>query len=163
MTETKYTTDHANKQLHVERLFHAPVALVWRAWTEPTLLDQWWAPKPWKTETQSMDFRVGGSWRYCMCGPAGERHHCKADFMAIDKEVSYKLQDVFCDENGIANPDFPSVISTIHFHIQGNQTLVKVLATYPSAEALDQIIAMGFKEGFAMAHENLDALLKELI
>jgi len=163
MTKTIYTTDLPKKQLLVERLFNAPVSLVWRAWTEPSLLDQWWAPKPWKTETGSMDFRAGGTWLYAMCGPNGEKHWCKADYLTIKKEESYSLKDVFCDENGVPNPDMPSVQSMITFHAQGNQTLVKVTATYPSEEALNQIIEMGFKEGFAMAHENLDALLAEMV
>ena len=56
INQTKYTRDLTNKQLVVEREFDAPVALVWRAWTESNLLDQWWAPKPWKAETKKNGF-----------------------------------------------------------------------------------------------------------
>ena len=43
--------DLDNKKMTITRGFDAPVADVWRAWTESELLDQWWAPKPWKAET----------------------------------------------------------------------------------------------------------------
>jgi PhnB protein len=162
MYQTTYTQDLAKNQLNAERRFNAPVALVWRAWTEPELLDHWWAPKPWKAETKTMDFREGGSWLYCMCGPNGEKHWGMAVYISIDKEVQYTLKDVFCDENGVANPDLPAVTSVVRFVAAGSETIVRIEATYASAEALEQIVAMGFKEGFAMAHENLDALLAEL-
>lgn len=60
--KTEIVKDLANKSLVITRDFSAPVAKVWKAWTESKLLDQWWAPKPWKTETKSMDFRNGGYW-----------------------------------------------------------------------------------------------------
>ena len=44
--------DVDNKKMTITRSFDAPVSDVWRAWTESKLLDQWWAPKPWKAETK---------------------------------------------------------------------------------------------------------------
>ena len=71
--------DLDNKKMTITRSFDAPVSDVWRAWTESELLDQWWAPKPWKAETKSMDFRVGGYWLYAMVGPDNTKHWAKAD------------------------------------------------------------------------------------
>ena len=52
--------DVAGKKITVEREFEASVEDVWRAWTEKELLDQWWAPKPYKARTKTIDFREGG-------------------------------------------------------------------------------------------------------
>ena len=52
--------DLPNKKITVTRHFNAPLDQVWKAWTESELLDQWWAPKPFKAETKFMDFKVGG-------------------------------------------------------------------------------------------------------
>ena len=71
--ETIYTKDLENKKIKVTREFDAPVEKVWRAWTEKELLDQWWAPRPWKAVTQSMNFSNGGTWLYYMEGPDGSR------------------------------------------------------------------------------------------
>jgi len=68
-----FSVDKDNKQINVDRSFLAPRDLVWAAWTNPEILDQWWAPKPWQNETISMDCRSGGMWHYCMNGPEGER------------------------------------------------------------------------------------------
>lgn len=55
--------------VNVMRDFNAELNLVWEAWTNPEILDQWWEPKPYKTQTKSMDFREGGMWLYAMVSP----------------------------------------------------------------------------------------------
>lgn len=62
-------TDKEKATFQAKREFNANVSLVWRAFTEPELLDQWWAPKPWKCETKSMNFKPNGKWKYEMVGP----------------------------------------------------------------------------------------------
>lgn len=69
--QTTIAKDAANKKLIVVREFDAPLAEVWKAWTDSSILDQWWAPKPWKAKTKTMDFREGGTWLYSMVGPDG--------------------------------------------------------------------------------------------
>ena len=71
MNQTTISKDAAARQLTVVREFQAPVEQVWKAWTEPSLLDEWWAPRPWKAITKRMDFQPGGTWLYVMAGPNG--------------------------------------------------------------------------------------------
>ncbi len=162
MDKTKYTTDLSNKQLIAERAFDAPVSLVWRAWTEPELIDQWWAPKPYQAVTQFMDFTEGSEWRYAMRGPEGDEHKCKVEYEKISPQTGFSGMDGFCDENWklVSNP--PSMHWDVAFMDQGDKTLVKTIITFESEEALNTIVEMGMKEGFAAAHENLDELLSEL-
>lgn len=157
--ETIYTKDPSNKRIKVEREFDAPVGKVWKAWTEPEMLDQWWAPKPWKTNTKSMDFRAGGFWLYYMEGPDGSRHYCRLDYKAITPNTSFVAVDAFCDESGTPSPELPSMHWENKFINQGNTTKVEILITFASEADLEKIVEMGFKEGFAAAHTNLDAIL----
>lgn len=157
--ETVFTKDIANKKIIVTREFDAPVEKVWKAWTESKLLDQWWAPKPWQTHTQSMDFREGGSWLYYMEGPDGSRHYCRADYETVVPNKSYSGLDAFCDENGKVNTEFPRMHWKTEFSPLDNRTKIRVEITYTSVEDMEKIIEMGFKEGFAAAHANLDELL----
>ena len=79
--QTTITKDVANKKLIVVREFDAPPEEVWKAWTEKELLDIWWAPKPWRAQTKTMDFREGGAWLYSMVGPDGTESYCRVDYL----------------------------------------------------------------------------------
>ena len=157
--ETIYSKDASNKKLKVEREFDAPVAQVWKAWTQPELLDQWWAPKPWKANTKSMDFQEGGRWFYYMEGPDGTRHYCKVDYKTIVPNKSFSGFDGFCDEHGETNTEMPGMDWNVVFTAVGSTTKVDVEVVFASEEDLNKIVEMGFKEGFAAAHANLDELL----
>lgn len=158
MNETIFNTD--KNKLTVTRTFDAPLELVWRTWTEPELLDQWWAPEPWKSETSHMDFKEGGFRLYAMVGPEGERHLGRTDYLSIHVRVQFSGKDSFCDEDGNINPDLPVATFKNHFQETESRTLVTILTEYASEEHLEQIIQMGMKEGLAMAFENLDGVLK---
>lgn len=157
--ETVFKKDLANKTIRITRTFNAPLAIVWRAWTEPEILDQWWAPKPWQAVTKSMDFRVGGSWLYCMQGPEGEKHWGRADYSAIEHEKNYSGTDGFCDEDGVINEAIAKTNWSNSFYTEGNSTNVEVVMTFQSEADIQQLIDMGFQQGFTMAHTNLDEVL----
>jgi PhnB protein len=158
-----FTKDVANKKLHITRTFDAPVDLVWKAWTESEILDQWWAPAPWKTETKFMDFSEGGHWLYSMNGPEGEKHWARIDYEKIAPEKQWHGQDAVCDAEGNINNEFPSMQWTVKFTKTSGGTEVVIDSSFPSIEDMDKIIEMGFKEGFASAHDNLDILLAEMV
>lgn len=157
-----FTVDKANNSIVVTREFAAGIDLVWEAWTNPEILDQWWAPKPYKTITKSMDFRVGGCWLYSMNGPNGEVHWCRADYQAIEKPLHYRGLDAFTDENGVVNESFPRSQWDVTFTAKGERTSVLIKTTYAKLEDLEMIIQMGFKEGFTMALGNLDQYFESL-
>lgn len=151
-----FEVDKPNNQILVDRSFNAPLDLVWSAWTEAEILDQWWAPKPWKAESLHMDFREGGYWLYAMVGPEGERHYSRADYMAIVPHRAFTAVDGFCDKDGNPNNDLPSNTWENTFEDRGDATLVHIRLTFDSLEDLEKIIEMGFREGFTAGLENLD-------
>lgn len=160
--KTEIRKDLANKKLYVVRRFKAPAALVWRAWTESQLLEQWWAPKPYRAITKSMDFREGGLWLYYMLSPEGEKHWCRLDYLSIALHDYYTAKDAFCDEQGTPNTIAPSMQWKNKFVAENEETKVVVEITFEKEEDIDKIIEMGFSEGFTMAHGNLDELLEKL-
>ena len=159
--ETIYSQDVANNKIKVVREFDAPVEQAWKAWTDSKLLDQWWAPKPWKAKTKSMDFREGGVWLYYMEGPDGTKSFCRADFKKIVRNKNYVMDDAFCDENGNIIPDPPGMQWKVVFNETSTGTKVEVEITFANKADMEKIIEMGFKEGFAAAHTNLDELLEK--
>jgi len=156
----EFSVDKENKMIRVEREFAAPLAKVWAAWTQSEILDQWWAPKPWQTKTKSLDFREGGFWLYAMVGPDNTTQWCKADYKSIKTHSSFSGYDAFCDENGNINPDFPRSLWTNQFKEYSGSTMVSIEIEYQKLDDLEKIIAMGFREGFTAALENLDKLLE---
>lgn len=155
----EFSVEKENKLIRVTREFAAPVENVWAAWTESALLDQWWAPRPYKTQTRSMDFRKGGFWLYAMEGPTGDRHWCRADYLEVETGRLFSHSDAFCDENGVPNGIHPGSRWVTRFESSGEHTIVRIDINYNSPEDLQKIIEMGFKEGFSMAIGNLDELL----
>lgn len=152
-----FDVDKANKKIRVERSFDAPIDLVWAAWTEADILDQWWAPKPYRVETKSMDFREGGRWHYAMVSPENEKHWCIFDYETIQPEKQYAGIDAFCDENGVVNTSFPRTHWTNNFNAgQEDSTVVTCELQFKALEDLEALVKMGFKEGFTMGLQNLD-------
>jgi uncharacterized protein YndB with AHSA1/START domain len=59
-------------ELTIDRILKAPRAHVWRCWTEPDLMKEWFCPKPWRTVEARVDLRPGGEFYTLMRGPNGE-------------------------------------------------------------------------------------------
>ena len=160
MNNTNFTAN--GNTLTVERSFNAPLELVWRAWTEADLLDQWWAPKPWKSETSHMDFKEGGYRLYAMVGPEEERHLGRTDYLSIHVHQQFSGDDSFCDAEGNINPEFPVAKFKNQFEAVSGKTSVIVTTQYASEEHLQQVIQMGMKEGLTMAFDSLDHVLERM-
>src|SRR6188474_1816961 len=60
-----------SSDIHITRLYDAPVKAVWDAWTDPDQVAQWWGPRGFTITTHSKDLRPGGQWVYTMHGPDG--------------------------------------------------------------------------------------------
>src|SRR6478609_4153313 len=146
-----FSVDKKNNTITVEREFAAEVALVWDAYTKPEILDQWWAPKPWKARTKSMDFREGGFWHYAMVGPAGEEHWALAKYETIEPQKRFTGHDAFADADANVNNDMPQSKWDVTFTDKGQNTLVEFHISYADLAQLEATIEMGFKEGLTMA------------
>jgi uncharacterized protein YndB with AHSA1/START domain len=152
--------DVPNKKITITRIFDAAPAEVWKAWTESELLDQWWAPKPWKAETKEMSFKDGGYWLYAMVGPDNTRHWARVDFSAINPKRSYEAIDTFCDENGIPSVGMPRMTWKNSFESTEGGTKLTVEISFEKEADIKQIMDMGFEQGFSSALDNLDELIK---
>lgn len=153
-----FVVDKQNNKVKVTREFAAPLTKVWAAWSQSELLDQWWAPKPWKAKTKIMDFKNGGYWLYAMVGPEAQEQWCRVDFSSISPMKSFKVVDNFCDAEGKTTNEIPASVWLCQFSESSNKTTVDIEIQYESLADLEKYIEMGFKEGFTMALGNLDEL-----
>ncbi len=156
---TEVVKDLKEKSILVSREFNAPVELVWRAFTESEILDQWWGPTPWRAETKFQDFSVGGYWLYAMVGPENEKHWGRMNYLAIDTLKSFHLEDLFCDENGNPNNELPVSTGSNVFTSTTTGTRVAFKMNYSTEEQLQKIIEMGFEQGITICLEQLNQLI----
>jgi uncharacterized protein YndB with AHSA1/START domain len=131
----------SDREVVIERVFDAPRELVWKAWTEPRHVDKWWGPNGFRNETSSMDFRVGGEWRYVMHGPDGK---VWPNWIRYE-EISKPERLVY--SHGGGESDVPHFHVTVTFTAEGQRTRVAMHSVFPSAEALAEVKKFGAVEG----------------
>ena len=124
------------------------------------MLDQWWAPKPWRTETKTMNFAEGGQWHYAMISPTGEKHWSLRAYKHIDQPKSFLSLDSFCDENGMVDPTQPGAFWEAEFIDEADTTTVHITISFDELAYLDTLLQMGFQGGLTMGLANLDEVLK---
>jgi uncharacterized protein YndB with AHSA1/START domain len=84
----------------VTRVFDAPRELVWKAWTEPQYVMQWWGPKGFTSPVCKMDFRVGGKFLCCMRSPDGQEFWNAGEYYEIVPLEKIVSSMYFADSNG---------------------------------------------------------------
>ena len=157
-----FTVDKSNNMVYVNREFAATLPLVWDAFTKKEILDQWWAPQPWRSQTKFMDFREGGRRFYAMIGPEGEEHWSIEDFTSIHPKSNFAFISAFADKDENINSELPTSKWDLHFTEQDENTKVSISISHNSLADLEKLIEMGFKEGFTMTLNYLDTLLDRL-
>lgn len=154
-----FNEDFDSNSVYVMKIYSAEASKVWDYFTKSELLDQWWAPKPWKCETKKQDFKEGGTWLYSMVGSQGERHYSLLQYGEITEHRSFDGIDAFCDENGKISEDFPQAKWLLGFTGVEEGTKVTINIHLPSQDALKQLLDMGFEEGFKTGLNQLEEIL----
>lgn len=157
-----FIVDKETKTISITKEFAAELSLVWDAYTKPELLDQWCAPRPYRTETKTLDFREDGFWLYAIVSPEGKKHWSRYDYKKIEFQKTIIELRAFSDENGIVSPDFPRTECTLIFSETDGKTLVTVTERYRSLEMFEKMATNSHKKGFSSHLKNLDRLLNNL-
>lgn len=155
-----FTVDKATKTVTIVKEFAAELPLVWDAYTKQEILDQWWAPKPWESRTKVMNFEMGGRRFYAMAGPEGQEHWAVQKYTSISPKTNFKFLNAFADKD--ENLQLPGSDWDLNFIDQNENTKVVITIYNDSLERMEQMIEMGFKEGFTMTLKSLEELLANL-
>ena len=155
-----FTVDKPSKTVTIVKEFAAELPLVWDAYTKQEILDQWWAPKPWVSKTKVMNFEEGGRRFYAMVSPEGQEHWALQKYTSITPKTNFKLYNSFADQD--ENPQLPGSEWDLNFIDQNKSTKVVITIYNESLERMEQMIEMGFKEGFTMTLKSLEELLATL-
>ncbi|ADV68217.1 SRPBCC domain-containing protein [Deinococcus maricopensis] len=156
------STIEAGKTLILERVFNAPRALVFEAFTNADHLRHWWAPRGWEMPFCSVDLRPGGQWHYCMkCvdPQQGDFYGMESWGLGVYGTIEAPTQlvytDHFSDADANINPDLPATRVTLTFDDVDGRTRVTNRAEYDTEAALQTVLDMGMLQGITETWDRL--------
>ncbi len=159
---TAYTSN-PELDLVLERTVDVAPELVWKAWTTPELLVQWFAPKPWSTTSCEIDLQPGGGFSTTMRSPEGDEYPSTGCILVVEEGSTL----VFTSGLGpgfrpqIAEGGFPFT-AVISIEPDGSGTRYTATAIHADAPAKKSHEDMGFVEGWGAALDQLVEVAKSL-
>ena len=140
-----------DREIVLSRVVAAPRNLVFKAWTDPQHLPQWFGPAGFKVETQEIDIRVGGRWRFVFTGPDRTRYDNRMVFLRIEAPRLLEM------DHGKDRDDDPGRFRVIvTFDEQSNgKTVVTLRQLHPTSAQREAGIRFGAVE---FGYQTLDKL-----
>jgi len=160
------------KDLTIERIFDAPAALVWKAWSDPEMMKKWWGPRMFSAPIVKIDFKVGAKYLLCMSGPMPDGSTVKSWSGGTYKEIvptsKIVVLDHFADDQGnmvhasqYGLPEsFPMESEvTISFKDLGDKT--KLTVYYPNLEGIEGMMLKNMTQGWNESVDKLGELVEK--
>lgn len=152
-----------NRRLELERELPAPRELVWKMFSDPYHLAQWWGPKGCTNPIVELDFRVGGRWYHVMHCIDGNDYPADSEFVEIRPPEFIAYRNRRIDDPAFGDNPPPSFYRTITFtELPGGHTLLRIVAYFDTSEQKDAVIRRGFREGVMESFDKLAAHLATL-
>ncbi|MBV9387596.1 MAG: SRPBCC domain-containing protein [Chroococcidiopsidaceae cyanobacterium CP_BM_ER_R8_30] len=155
----------SDREITIARVFNAPRELVFKAWTEPKHIVQWWGPAGFTTHVTELDLRPGGRWRYVMVGPDGTEYPVKGIFREIVPPERVVTSDEFDEgfEQAI-NADLPQgIVMTGMFEELDGKTKLTLQILHATADDRRKHEEMGVVAGWNSSFDCLDEFLAKQV
>ena len=146
--------------LFIERDIALPAGKLWACWTQPALMEQWFCPVPWRITDVDLDLRPGGHFRGVIRGPDGEAMPNAGCYLEIVPDRRLVWTDAMTGGYRPSGNGFITGIVTFD-PIPGG-TRYRAMALHATEEARAKHEAMGFREGWGKATDQLVALAQTL-
>jgi uncharacterized protein YndB with AHSA1/START domain len=147
----------ADRELVLTRLINAPREKVYRAWTDPELLKQWFAPKPYTTPIVEMDVRPGGSAYFVMRGPDGKDLPNRGVYLEVVPNEKLVSTDAYVKAWEPSEKPFMTLILT--FEDEGGKTRYTARVRHWTVADREAHEKMGFHGGWSLCTDQLEALV----
>lgn len=148
-------------ELALDLLIDAPPEKVWRCWTEPELMKQWFCPKPWTTPVIEADVRPGGASLVVMRSPEGQEIPNPGQYLEVIPNRKLVFTDAFTGD-WVPKDGAPFFTAVLTFENEGGKTRYVAKARHWTAEAKAQHEAMGFIQGWTICAKQLEDVAKAL-
>jgi uncharacterized protein YndB with AHSA1/START domain len=153
------------KELEIERTYDAPVNNVWKAWTEPEQIKEWWGPDNVTIPECEVDLRVGGRIYIVMeageaMGPyKGTRWPMDGTFTVVEEnsKLAYEVKAWTEGQEGATEID---QVTELTMHEDNGKTVIKLKATINKTGPDTKMAVEGMQMGFNQQLEKLNDFLK---
>lgn len=159
MSANKTTTSTEGRDLILTRIFDAPREKVFAAWTDPELIKQWFAPRPWTTPKVETDVRPGGANLVVMRAPDGSEFPCHGVYLEVVKNERLVHTDAFTAAWEPSEKPFMTVVLTFE-DLGSNKTKYTARVHHWSVADREAHETMGFHQGWPQCTEQLAALVE---
>lgn len=149
-------SDINNRELVLERIIDAPVENVFKAWTDPELLKQWFAPLPWTTPQAELDVRPGGANLIVMRSPEGVDMPNRGVYLEVVPNKRLVITDAYTKAWEPSEHPFMTVVLT--FEDVGGKTKYTARARHWTVADREKHEQMGFHEGWGLCADQLAAV-----
>ncbi|MCI0415876.1 SRPBCC family protein [bacterium] len=156
ITPKNFSVNREGREITGERIFDAPRQLVWKLWTDPDLIPQWWGPKKYKTTVEKMDFRPGGVWRFIQQEPNGNEYAFSGEY----REIVPPERLVYTFNFEPIGPGH-ELIEVVTFEEINGKTKMTNKAIYKTIEDLEGMLRSGMEEGAMETMARFDELLRK--
>lgn len=150
----------SSRELVLNRLIDAPYEAVYKAWTTPELLKQWFAPLPYTTPRAEMDVRAGGANLIVMCGPDGTEMPNRGVYLEVVPNEKLVFTDAYVKAWEPSEKPFMTV--TLTFENVGGKTNYTARVLHWSVADKEMHEKMGFHQGWGLCTDQLEALAKKV-
>jgi uncharacterized protein YndB with AHSA1/START domain len=150
----------SDRELTLERVINASPEKLYRAWTEPDLLKQWFCPKPWSVSSAQLDVRPGGSSLVVMRSPEGEDYPNYGVYLDVVKNERLVFTDAFVKAWVPSEKAF--IVVTITFEPLGSKTKYFARVQHWNVPDREAHEGRGFHVGWAKATDQLEELVASL-
>ena len=149
-----------SRTLTITRTLNAPRALVWKMFSDPYHLAQWWGPEGYTNRVERLDFRTGGSWLHVMIGPDGRELPTDNIVLEVTEPERIVYRNAPADPRLFGDNPPPAFTKTVTFEdLGGGRTQLTLVCIFDTEAHREAVIRRGFSIGTNQSFDKLEAYL----
>lgn len=156
MNATAKTAPHGEATVTLTRVFDAPRALVWKAWTDPKMMAQWFGPRSFTIPVCELDVRVGGALRIVMRGPDGNDYPMKGVFREVASPERLVFTNIATDKDGRHLLEGETAITLVE---KGDRTALTLKTHAVGLVSIAPQMLAGMEAGWTQSIDKLQELV----
>lgn len=148
-------------ELVLTRLLDAPAEKLYRLWTDPSRLHEWFCPRPWTVTKAELDVRPGGACNVTMGGPNGEVVPNPGQYLEVIPDRKLVFTDAFTGD-WTPKEGAPFMVAILTFEPEGDKTRYTAIARHWNEADMKKHEEMGFHVGWGIVADQLEAVAKTI-